>query len=107
MGLAAHEQPLDGCYYCPFHPQGSMPPFNAEHPWRKPGPGMVAAAAAELGLDLAQSWAIGDKPRDAAAAVAAGVSPARALVIRTSGEIGPCADVAEAAAVILASKGAT
>ena len=104
MRLAPHDEPFAGLYYCPFHPHGDTPPFNTEHDWRKPGPGMILAAARELGLDLARSWAVGDKPRDTEAAINAGIPAARTFVIRTSGEDGPCADLAEAAARILASK---
>ena len=42
---------------------------------RKPGPGMLEAAAERLGLDLAASWLIGNHPADVGAAVAAGVRP--------------------------------
>lgn len=101
--LAEHGVRLDGLYYCPYHPTGAVAPFNSEHPWRKPAPGMIVTAAHELGLDVAASWAIGDKRRDAEAAVAAGVAPARALVIATCGEAGAThADVCEAASHIIA-----
>ncbi|TVQ34556.1 MAG: HAD-IIIA family hydrolase [Phycisphaeraceae bacterium] len=66
------EDLIDGFYYCPYHPDGAIPEYAREHPWRKPAPGMLLAAAGELGLDLARSWMIGDQPRDAAAGKAAG-----------------------------------
>ena len=40
---------------------------------RKPRPGLLLELAAELGLDLARSWMIGDTPSDLAAAHAAGM----------------------------------
>ena len=40
---------------------------------RKPAPGMVLRAARELGLSLADSLLVGDKPSDVLAARAAGV----------------------------------
>jgi histidinol-phosphate phosphatase family protein len=93
---------LTAVYYCPFHPKGSVPPFNREHTWRKPAPGMVTAAAAEFGLDIARSWAIGDKPRDCEAAVAAGIDPARAILIGSSGEKDArCPDLAAAARIVV------
>ncbi|MDG2030242.1 MAG: HAD family hydrolase [Phycisphaerales bacterium] len=69
-------------YACPFHPKGSVPEYTREHPWRKPAPGMLLAAAQEHAIDLATSWMIGDQPRDAEAGRAAGcrtilVGPAR------------------------------
>lgn len=72
---------FDGVYYCPHHPRGTVAPFNIEHHWRKPAPGMFLAAANDLGLDLSRSWLIGDAQRDADAAIAAGLDPARCIVI--------------------------
>lgn len=104
--LAAHGVRLAGLYYSPHHPTGTVAPFNVEHPWRKPAPGMLLAAAAELGVDLATAFAIGDKPRDVEAARNAGIAPERTFLLRTSGEAGDCADVAEAADRILGMLGA-
>ncbi len=39
---------------------------------RKPRPGMLTAAAAEHGIDLAASWMVGDRYRDVEAGQAAG-----------------------------------
>ncbi len=72
---------LDAVHYCPYHPKGTVAPFNTEHPWRKPAPGMILAAAEALGLDLSRSWLIGDAERDLEAAVAAGISRERALLV--------------------------
>ena len=74
--------PLVGAFYfCPFHPQGTVERFKAEHPWRKPAPGMILAAADELGLDLPRSWLVGDAERDILAATAAGIPPPHALLV--------------------------
>lgn len=72
---------LDAVYFCPYHPKGSVAPYNVEHPWRKPQPGMILAAANDLGLDLASSWMIGDAQRDIDAAVSAGIDARRALLV--------------------------
>jgi D-glycero-D-manno-heptose 1,7-bisphosphate phosphatase len=72
---------FDGIYYCPHHPRGTVPPFNTEHHWRKPAPGMFLAAAADLALDLSRSRLIGDAQRDAEAAIAAGIDRARCVLI--------------------------
>lgn len=50
--------------YCPFHPNGTVAKYRAEHPWRKPAPGMLIAAAVELSIDCNKSWMIGDQERD-------------------------------------------
>ncbi len=51
---------LDGFYYCPHHPQGSVLPYAVECDCRKPRPGLLLAAASELNIDLRKSWMIGD-----------------------------------------------
>ncbi len=63
---------LDRFYYCPYHPQASVEEYRRDHPWRKPHPGMLLQAARDLHIDLAQSWLIGDQPRDIQAGRAAG-----------------------------------
>lgn len=62
---------VDRFYYCPFHPEGSVPQYAKEHPWRKPQPGMLLQAAADLGLTLRDCWMIGDQERDIEAGLAA------------------------------------
>jgi D-glycero-D-manno-heptose 1,7-bisphosphate phosphatase len=60
-------------YHCPYHPEHGIGAYRRDHPWRKPNPGMLLAAAADLGVDLASSVLIGDKASDIAAGAAAGV----------------------------------
>lgn len=79
--LRSHGVRLAGVYYCPFHPEGAVSPFNREHAWRKPDAGMLLAAAEELELDLAQSWTIGDAARDVLAGVTAGIASARSIIV--------------------------
>ena len=64
---------IAGVYFCPFHPNGTVEPYNVEHPWRKPSPGMLLAAAEDHGIDLARSWVIGDADRDMEAGMNAGI----------------------------------
>lgn len=73
---------IDAVYVCPFHPRGNVPEFTREHPWRKPGAGMVLAAARELGIDLATSWLIGDAERDIECGVGAGIDRQRCLLVK-------------------------
>lgn len=97
--LRRNGRPLIDCFYsAPTHPDGFDPRFAIEHAWRKPGPGMVLAAAREHELDLQRSWMVGDKTRDLAAATNAGLPADRAL------RIGPgqrYTDLTEAARHIL------
>lgn len=93
---------IDACYSAPHHPHGTNPRFADHHPWRKPGPGMVLAAADELCLDLAHSWMVGDKQRDLDAAIGAGIDPARTIRITDDGPAPRCApDLGAAAEHIL------
>jgi D-glycero-D-manno-heptose 1,7-bisphosphate phosphatase len=70
--LARHDVSFDGFYYCPHHPAGVVPEYAIECGCRKPAPGMVLAAAAEHGIDLAQSWLVGDILNDVEAGRRAG-----------------------------------
>jgi D-glycero-D-manno-heptose 1,7-bisphosphate phosphatase len=95
---------IDGIYFCPYHPQGTAPPYNTDHPWRKPGPGMLLAAAEELRLDLARSWMVGDADRDIEAALGAGLPAGHTIILgdEPSPRVGRrLATLAEAAAIIL------
>ncbi len=63
---------IEAVYRCPHLPGGAVKAFAHECDCRKPKPGMLVRAAADLGLDLASSWAVGDSERDAQAGLAAG-----------------------------------
>ncbi len=65
---------LDGVFACAYHAEGRGALAIAGHPWRKPGDGMLRAAAEALGLDLAASWMVGDKASDIAAGRRAGLA---------------------------------
>ena len=69
--LGAEGADIDAAYFCPVAPR-SADPLADEHPDRKPNPGMLLRAAAELDLDLSRSWMIGDAVRDLVAGVRAG-----------------------------------
>jgi len=51
---------IDAVYYCPHHPEGKVQELAISCECRKPKPGMLLKAAADLDLDLARSWFIGD-----------------------------------------------
>ena len=51
---------IDGIYYCPHHPEGRIPALTMRCACRKPKPGLLLRAAAELELDLGHSWFVGD-----------------------------------------------
>jgi D-glycero-D-manno-heptose 1,7-bisphosphate phosphatase len=64
---------IDAVYFCPDHPEHGVGAYRRDTPFRKPGPGMILKAAAELSLDLPRSILIGDKASDIEAGQAAGV----------------------------------
>ena len=65
---------IDGLYVCTHHPTEGAPPYRTECECRKPKPGMLERAARELGLDVAASAMIGDKPSDLDCGRAVGAS---------------------------------
>lgn len=89
-------------YYCPHGPGDGCA-------CRKPEPGLVLRAAKDWNIDLAQSWLIGDRKRDAQAGLAAGC---RAMLLRNAAQpeeaawatengVPVAANLAEAARLIL------
>ena len=71
---------IDAYYYCPHHPEGSVELYRTHCDCRKPGCGMIERASADLDLDPARSFVIGDKWMDVGSARAAG---ARGILVRT------------------------
>jgi D-glycero-D-manno-heptose 1,7-bisphosphate phosphatase len=63
---------IDGFYHCPHHPGGVIPELAIACDCRKPEPGLLLAAAADLSLDLTHSWFIGDILNDVEAGNRAG-----------------------------------
>ena len=70
--LAERGAHVDGIQYCPYHPEGTVEEFSQDSELRKPKPGMLLKAAANLDIDLAQSWMVGDSGRDIEAGQRAG-----------------------------------
>jgi D-glycero-D-manno-heptose 1,7-bisphosphate phosphatase len=59
---------------CPFHEAASIEAYrHADHPLRKPNPGMLLAAFDDFDIDREVSVMVGDRESDLAAAQAAGV----------------------------------
>jgi D-glycero-D-manno-heptose 1,7-bisphosphate phosphatase len=62
----------DGFYICFHHPYGSVPGLSGVCDCRKPAPGLLIRAGAELEIELTQSWLVGDTDADIEAGRAAG-----------------------------------
>jgi D-glycero-D-manno-heptose 1,7-bisphosphate phosphatase len=110
--LSAHGVAFAGFRLCLHHPAAVVAELRGPCDCRKPAPGMLRDAAAELRLDLAASWMVGDTDADVAAGRAAGCAtilvtqPASAH--KRTGEPAPdhtVADLAAAADLILRPSG--
>lgn len=75
---------LDAIYFCPHHPHsghpGERPELKIECSCRKPATGMIAQAAADLGVELSLSWMVGDSTMDLQTAANAGL---RSVLVAT------------------------
>ena len=70
--LAKKNAYIDNIYYCPYHPEGTIKKYTKESNCRKPNPGMLLRAFAEMKIDLEQSWCIGNSNKDIEAGQKAG-----------------------------------
>ncbi len=65
--------PLTAIYFCPCHPDAGLGRYLRHCECRKPAPGMLLQAAAEIGIDPGSSILVGDSASDIQAAQAAGL----------------------------------
>jgi D-glycero-D-manno-heptose 1,7-bisphosphate phosphatase len=115
--FAARGAPIAACYVCPHHPDEGLAPYRRTCACRKPEPGLLARAIADLDLDPARSWIVGDARRDLEAGWVLGLRP---ILVRTgkgareeaslgaapfSRDARVVADLAAAADAILAADG--
>lgn len=72
--LEAHNARLDAVYFCPYldSPEAVIGRYRRDSHLRKPRPGMLQKAAADLRLDLSASWMVGDSATDVQAGISAG-----------------------------------
>jgi len=110
--LGAEHALLDRICFCPHHPErgfaGERPEYKIVCQCRKPEPGMLLAAAAELNIDLANSFMVGDRSADILAGARAGC---KTILVRTgvAGKDGRfpcrpdfvCDDLAAAVSIVL------
>ena len=111
QALAVAGVGITAVYFCPHHPQGSVPSLSIVCGCRKPAPGMLLKAASDHGLDLPASVLIGDKASDVDAGRAAGVG--RNVLVRSGHVLSPdsvgradrvCDDLVAAARFICAER---
>ncbi len=87
-----NEARLDAIYYCPHYTLSEDPRYRKDCDCRKPKPGLAHRAAADLGIDLANSYMIGDKADDILFGMNIGAAPV--LVLTGSGR-GSLSDLQE------------
>jgi D-glycero-D-manno-heptose 1,7-bisphosphate phosphatase len=71
---------IDAFYYCPHHEAAISASYRKTCTCRKPETGLALRAAADLGIDLARSYMIGDKVEDILFGRAMGATP---VLVRT------------------------
>lgn len=71
---------IDRFYFCPHHPTEGSAPYRRICKCRKPEPGLLYLAAADLDIDLGRSYFIGDRFQDMETAHRAG---ARGVLVAT------------------------
>ena len=72
--LALEGARIDGLYICPHHPEAKEERFRLACNCRKPKTGLLEQAAAEMGLDLARSYVVGDRWSDLRCGAAVGAT---------------------------------
>ena len=72
--LALDGAHVDGLYVCPHHPEAKEERFRLACGCRKPRPGLLEQAAADLGLNLRRSYMVGDRWSDLRCGAAVGAT---------------------------------
>jgi len=65
--LRSADAHFDAVLACAYHAEGRGSLRFANHPWRKPNPGMILEAASRMNINMARSWIVGDRAHDLAA----------------------------------------
>jgi len=71
---------LDGIYHCPHHPEGSVERYRRDCACRRPGIALFERARDEMGIDLGDSFLVGNSADALQAASACGI---KAVLLRT------------------------
>ncbi len=107
---------IDGVFFCPHHPEGSVGRYRKTCPCRKPRPGMVKKAARLHSLDLKRSFVLGDHLGDMGLVRSAGLAGGVFLttghgkrewvkVVRTGLKVPRAGNITRAARIILRAAG--
>ena len=69
---------IDAFLICPHHPEGTVKRYTRACICRKPEPGLIVDAGKRFGINLKESYMIGDKEEDIQAGKAAGCKTIKA-----------------------------
>lgn len=83
---------IDRFYFCPHHPNATLPQYRVACDCRKPRPGMLLQAAQEMNLDLGASYMVGDRISDIVAGQRAGC---RTILVQTGKHQAPPIETAD------------
>ena len=87
--LQLHGAKLDGAYYCLHHPHALLADYRIACACRKPKPGLLLKAAAELNIELEKSYMVGDDIVD----IQAGRAAATMTFLISSRKCGLCEEL--------------
>lgn len=90
--LAAAGSGVDQFYFCPHHPNATLPSYRVNCMCRKPQPGLILQAAKEHRFNLASSILVGDRVTDIIAGSRAGC---RTILVQTGQHVAPPIQTAE------------
>jgi D-glycero-D-manno-heptose 1,7-bisphosphate phosphatase len=76
--------PLDGFYFCPHHPNATIPAYRMICECRKPRPELLLRASLEMNINLDKSFMVGDRITDIIAGVNAGC---RTILVETGAHL--------------------
>jgi D-glycero-D-manno-heptose 1,7-bisphosphate phosphatase len=76
---------IDGVFFCPHHPAGSVPEFSRDCDCRKPKTGLIEQAAKSFEIDLRRSFVVGDMCTDIELAHRAGL---KGILVKTGYGLG-------------------
>lgn len=71
--LKEEDTNIDGYYYCPHHPEGTVDGYKKGCMCRKPNIGMIEKASKDFSIDLSESIIVGDKEIDVQTGKNAGI----------------------------------
>jgi D-glycero-D-manno-heptose 1,7-bisphosphate phosphatase len=76
---------IDGIFFCPHHPRGTVPKYTQACHCRKPETGLIDQACESFDIDLANSYVVGDRHTDMQMAHQAGM---RGILVKTGYGLG-------------------